>query len=134
MMRRGLGLLAILLSLGMIGCQDDEPQGPGSWNVRVRSSGLPPGAATVELRGVTIESVGGVGETSAFGSPLPGQSGSPAAWGAVVVTPTPGEMTFSVRVSDLAEGPPSGVVTSAVDDQDQPVSIGTFSVDFSMAR
>ena len=134
MIRRGIGLAAILLSVGMIGCQDDGPQGPGTWNARVRSSGLPPGAATVEIRGVTIESVGGMGQTSAFGSPLPGQSGAPAAWGAVVVTPTPGEMTFSVRVSDLAEGRPSGVVTSAVDGQDQPVPIGTFSVDFSVAR
>jgi len=132
--RRAIGLATILLSLGLFGCQDDEPQGPGSWNARVRSSGLPPGAATVELRGVTIESVGGVGGSPAFGSVLPGQSGSPAAWGAVVVTSAPGDMVFSVRVADLAEGPPTGVVTSAVDGQDQPVPIGTFSVDFSIAR
>lgn len=134
MIRRRIAFVAILLSLGLVGCQDDEPQGPGSWNVRIRSSGPPPGAAAVELRGVTIESVGGVGVTSAFGSLLAGQSGSPAAWGAVVVTPNPGEMVFSVQVAELAEGPPHAVVTSAVDGQDEPVAIGTFSVDFSVAR
>lgn len=127
-------LLLVLLSVPLAACQDDGPQGPGSWNVRVRSSGLPPGAATVELSGVFIESVEGVGPSSAFGSTLQGQVGPPAAWGVVVVSTTVGEMNFLVRVTDLAEGPPRAVVTSAVDAQNQPVGVGTFSVDLDVAR
>lgn len=131
---RRVWLLTVLVSLPMTACRDNGPQGPGSWNVRVRSSGLPPGAATVELSGVFVESVDGMGPSSAFGAPLQGQVAPPAAWGVVVVSPTPGEMNFVVRVTDLAEGPPRAVVTSAVDGQNQPVGIGTFSVDLSIAR
>jgi hypothetical protein len=131
---RRVGLLVALVSLPLAACRDDGPQGPGSWNVRVRSSGPPPGAAMVELSGVFMESVDGVGSSSAFGAPLEGRLGPPATWGVVVVSAGAGEMTFTVRVTDLAEGPPRAVVTAAVDAQDQPVDISSFSVDLSRSR
>ena len=89
----------VVAMLTLVACSDDGPQGPGSWNVRVRSSGSPPGAATVELSGVFIESVDGVGSSSAFGAPLDGRPGPPATWGVVVVSAEAGEMTVARSIS-----------------------------------
>ncbi|HZD05478.1 MAG TPA: hypothetical protein VE173_11180 [Longimicrobiales bacterium] len=97
----------------------------------MRSSTEPAGAVIVELRGSGIESVEGLGATSAFAALVGTGSGSET-WRVVLVTPTPGEMDFEVAVEDLGEGEPRGVVMSAVDGQNLPLGgLASFSVEVS---
>lgn len=129
--RRLLAVTSFSLLVVAGSCGDSGPRGPGTWTARVRSSTAPAGAVIVELQGSGIESVEGLGATSAYAA-MTGRGTGSETWRVVLVTPSPGEMDFEVAVEDLGEGAPRAVVVSAVDGDNLPLGgLASFSVEMS---
>ena len=115
--------------LVLAGCADD-PSGPGTYEGRVRSSTLTPGAVVLDLTGVGIEGIKGEGGTTAFWNRTSGTEGGSESFRVVLVKEIPGELNFSVDVSNLENPAPTGVVVSAVHGSNVPAGdLNSFSVE-----
>jgi len=115
--------------LVLAGCADD-PSGPGTYDARVRSSTLTPGAVVLELTGVGIEGLTGEGGTTASWNRISGTEEGSATFRVVLVKEIPGELNFSVDVSNLENPAPTGVVVSAVHGNNVPAGdLNSFSVE-----
>lgn len=110
-MTRARWLVCAVLVLAA--CADD-PSGPGTYDARVRSSTVTPGAVVLELTGIGVEGIRGEGGTTVFWNRTSGTEGGSETFRVVLVKEIPGELNFSVDVSDLDNPAPTGVVVSAV--------------------
>ena len=84
------------------GCGDDLPEGPGDFQGSVKAGGSAIGAIVVNVSGVGIGAITGVGSTRAFASD--GVSGSKRV---VLVTEAAGDLRFTVHVDDLSATSPT---------------------------
>ena len=107
-MKRPLAAVALALGL-LVGACDSGPKGPGQLTGRVTSGPIPVGGIVLEFTGVGITGFSGSGDTQAFFA-----EGDPGVFRVVMVTPTPGVLTFQISVRDV-EGPfPSVTAVEAV--------------------
>ena len=125
-MRRRLGVLLVALLLGA--CSDGGPEGPGTLDVRVRSS-LPAGAVLLEVEGRGIEGVTPRGSVRAFHEQVGTDPDGDEVHRVLLVAETPGDMEVGLRVEDVGATRPRVVVLSASDAAYQPVaSVSGFAV------
>ena len=120
-MRRRAPLL-LLVALALAAC---EPSGPGELTATVRTP-RPTGALVVELTGAGITGFDGAGDARTFSGPLDAAADTQR----VVVVSASGErIRFRVQVRDLGDSPPTAVVVSAADTDNDPIdALGGYSV------
>ena len=107
-MRRSLraSVLACLLAAGAC---DFGPKGPGALTGRVASGPIPVGAIVLEFTGAGITGFSEAGSTRLFF-----RENAPGQFRVVMVTPTPGEMSFQIQVEDVEAPFPSVATVQAV--------------------
>lgn len=125
-MIRRLGVILVALLVGA--CSDGGPEGPGTLDVRVRSS-LPAGAVLLEVEGRGIEGVTPRGSVRAFHEQVATDPDGAEVHRVVLVADTPGDMEVGLEVEDVGAPRPRVVVLSASDASDRPMaSVAGFSV------
>ncbi len=107
-------VVAVALSTG---CGDDVPEGPGDLRGSVEVGTTAIGAIVVNVSGVGIGAISGVGTTEAFSDD--GVSDSKRV---VLVTAQSGTLRFSVHVEDRSAPLPRATVVEAVDLNNQPIT------------
>jgi hypothetical protein len=116
---------ALLTALALTAACDGR-EGPGYLAAALEGP-LPLGAAVVDVRGVGIMGFEPAGTTRVFSAVTPA-----GVHRVVLVGETTGDLTFRIRVEDPKAAPPTGVVVSAADAEDRPVtSVIPFSVRIS---
>jgi hypothetical protein len=119
---RRRALLLLLVVLALAAC---EPSGPGELTATVRTP-RPTGALVVELTGVGITGFDGAGDVRTFSGPVDAVVDTQRV---VVVSVSGLRIRFRVQVRDLADPPPTAVVVSAVDQENDPIdALGGYSV------
>lgn len=107
-MRRVLALAVLTSGLLMSAC-DSGPKGPGQLTGRLRSGPIPVGAIVLEFTGVGVTGFSGSGETRLFFA-----ESAPGVFRVVMVTPTPGDMSFRISVQDVEAPLPTVTAVQAV--------------------
>lgn len=107
-MRRALVAIA-LASVLLVSACDSGPKGPGQLTGVLRSGPIPVGAVVLEFTGASITGFSGSGETRLFFA-----ESDPAVFRVVMVTPTPGEMSFRISVLDVEAPFPAVTAVQAV--------------------
>jgi hypothetical protein len=107
-MRRALVAIA-LTSLLLVSACDFGPKGPGQLTGRLRSGPIPVGAIVLEFTGSGITGFSGSGETRLFFA-----ESDPGVFQVVMVTPTPGDMSFRISVQDVEAPFPTVTAVQAV--------------------
>jgi hypothetical protein len=101
----------------------DGRDGPG-YLAGALEGPLPLGAAVVDVRGIGIMGFEPVGTTRVFSAVTP-----EGVHRVVLVGETAGDLSFRIQVEDPRAAPPVGVLVSAADAEDRPVtSVTPFSV------
>ena len=102
-MRRALVAIPLASVLFVSAC-DSGPKGPGQLTGRLTS-----GPIVLEFTGAGITGFSGSGETRLFFA-----ESDPAVFQVVMVTPTPGEMSFRISVLDVGAPFPAVTAVQAV--------------------
>lgn len=95
------------------------PRGPGTLTARIRARGAEVGAAVLRVSGAGVKGFSPAGTSRIYGRPG-ARSGTSRL---VVVNPHPGDLSFRIRVEDVA-APPSVEVMSAADGADRLLPAG----------
>jgi hypothetical protein len=122
---RWRGFLSVATSLVLAaGCGDNKPQGPGNLQGSVEVGATAIGAVVVNVSGVGIGAIKGVGSTRAFASDAVANSKR-----VVLVTERSGALNFTVHVEDRSAAAPSATVVEAIDLNNQQIgNLGAISV------
>ncbi len=107
-MRRSL-LAPALATLLLLSACDSGPTGPGALTGRLTSGPIPVGAVVLEFTGAGITGFSETGNTRLFF-----RENAPSAFRVVMVTPTPGEMSFQIHVQDVEAPFPAVTAVQAV--------------------
>jgi len=112
------GLLAVATALTFsAGCGDDSPQGPGDLQGSVEVGTTAIGAIVINVSGVGIGAITGVGGTRAFA--VDDVSSSKRV---VLVTEASGPLGFTVHVEDRSAIAPSATVVEAIGLDNEPIT------------
>jgi hypothetical protein len=115
---------ALIAAVAVAAC--DDRQGPGYLGGALEGP-LPLGAAVVDVRGTGIMGFEPAGTTRVFSAVTP-----EGIHRVVLVGEAAGGLEFRIKVEDPSAAPPVGVLVSAADGEDRPVtSVAPFSVRIS---
>lgn len=115
-MKRTWRTLAVVVALGMGGCDLFGPSGPGVLDATLTAT-EPLGAVVLELTGVGIEGFESQGQTRAFGAEVDAAAGRHRV---ILVSPDGAAMRFGIRVLDVGGDSPLVTVVSAASLDNQP--------------
>ena len=118
-MRRPVAILLFLAALGLQGCGDSGPQGPGALSAVVESQGASVGAVVLSVSGPGVTGFREVGSTRLF------TSGTQRV---VLVGAGTGPLQFNILVSDRAASAPTVGVVEAVDVTNARLGVAGLSV------
>ncbi len=99
------------------GCGDDLPKGPGDFQGSVEAGATAIGAIVVNISGVGIGAIKGVGGTRAFADDDVSNSKR-----VVLVTEASGQLRFTVHLEDRSAIAPTGTVVEAIGLDNEPIA------------
>ncbi|GMR14064.1 MAG: hypothetical protein BMS9Abin29_2294 [Gemmatimonadota bacterium] len=118
-MRWPVAALLFLAALGLQGCGDSGPQGPGPLSAAVVSQGESVGAVVLSVSGPGVTSFQAVGSTRLFSS---------GTQRVVLVGDGSGPLRFNILVNDRAASLPTVGVVEAVDVTNARMDVAGLSV------
>lgn len=118
-MRRPVAILLFLAALGLQGCGDSGPQGPGALSAVVESQGASVGAVVLSVSGPGVTGFQAVGSTRLFSS---------GTQRVVLVGVGNGTLHFNILVIDRAASAPTVGVVEAVDVTNARLGVAGLSV------
>lgn len=118
-MRRPAAMLLLLTALGLPGCGDSGPQGPGALSAVVESQGASVGAVVLSVSGPGVTGFQEVGSTRLFSS---------GTRRVVLVGAGSGPLRFDIFVNDRAASAPTVGVVEAVDVTNASLGVAGLSV------
>ena len=112
-----IGMLSLAAVLVLAACGDDGPKGPGDLQGTVEVGSIAVGAIVINVSGVGLGAITGVGATRAFASDAVGASKR-----FVLVTETSGALRFTLHVDDRSASTPTATVVEAIGLDNQPIA------------